>query len=131
MEELDVPPDFASIYDRYFTRIYNYIRIRVSNAAEADDLTSRVFERVLGRLASYRPERGSLEAWLFAAARNAVLDHFRSWRWKSFFSLDTAPEPEQCEPGADDRLCAEEDHRRLPPPRWLKLRQQRDRELHA
>jgi len=113
MEEPASSQDFSSIYDRYFTRIYSYIRGHIGNAAEADDITSRVFERVLERLGSYRAERGSFEAWLFAVARNAVRDRLRSWHWRSFFSLDAAPQQEKFEPGEDDRLCADEDHRRL------------------
>jgi len=113
MPEPGAPPDFAALYDLYFARIYNYVRGQVSSAGEADDVTSRVFERVLSRLGSYRPERGSFEGWLFAVARNAVHDHFRSWRWGALFSLDEAPEPASREPGPEERLAAAEDQERL------------------
>jgi len=48
-----------------FARIYNYVRAHVADVSAADDLVSRIFERVLGGLGSFRPERGSFEAWLF------------------------------------------------------------------
>ena len=107
------PEDFASVYDRYFVRIYNYVRAQLADAAQADDVTSRVFERVLDRLKTYSPERGAFEAWLFSVARNAVRDHFRSRRWRSFFSLDEAPERPAPEPGMEERLSSEEDRERL------------------
>ena len=36
-------PDFTDLYDGHFARVYNYVRYRVSDAAAADDVTSRVF----------------------------------------------------------------------------------------
>jgi RNA polymerase sigma-70 factor (ECF subfamily) len=113
MPQPGAPQDFASIYDRYFSRIYGFIRSQVGDPVEADDLASRVFERVLDRLASFRPERGPFESWLFAIARNSVRDHFRARRWRALFFKDEAPEPAAQEPAAMERLLAEEDRGRL------------------
>lgn len=113
MQDPGAPQDFASVYDKYFARVRNYVRAHIAGAAEADDAVSRVFERVLERLDSFDPKRGSFEAWLFAVARNAVRDHFRSRRWLSFFSLDETPEPEGREPGPDVELSIQEDRQRL------------------
>jgi RNA polymerase sigma-70 factor (ECF subfamily) len=95
------PAAFATIYDRYFARVYNYIRYRVEDADIADDLTSHVFERVIARIDSYRPERAPFAAWLFAIARHAVADHRRAERRRKWLSLDALihrasplPEPE-------------------------------------
>jgi RNA polymerase sigma-70 factor (ECF subfamily) len=103
------PQDFASIYDHYFARVYGFIRSQVGDPVEADDVTSRAFERVLDRLASFRPERGAFESWLFAVVRNAVRDHFRARRWRALFFKDECPEPAAREPAAMDRLLAEEE----------------------
>ncbi|MFA5138501.1 MAG: sigma-70 family RNA polymerase sigma factor [Elusimicrobiota bacterium] len=77
-------PDFAAFYDAFFGRIYNYIRYRVSDPAAAEDVTSAVFEKALDKFESYRAEKGPIEAWIFAVARNTVNDHFRRrrlWAW--------------------------------------------------
>ncbi|MFA6028234.1 MAG: sigma-70 family RNA polymerase sigma factor [Elusimicrobiota bacterium] len=113
MSPTDAPQDFSSLYDRYFSRVYGYVRCRVASAAEADDVAARVFEKVLEALPGYRAERGSFEAWLFAVARNAVRDHYRARRWRSFFSLDDALERPSGEPRVEDRLEDDEDRRRL------------------
>jgi len=76
--------DFAEVYDRYFDRVYNYVRYRVEDDAAADDVASRVFEKALGRWETFDPSRGEVDAWLFAIARSAVMDHFRSKRWRSW-----------------------------------------------
>lgn len=82
------PAAFAEIYDFYFDRVYNYVRFRVSNAQEADDLTAEIFERVLTKLDTYQPERGPFNAWLFAIARNHVNYSLRRRPWQRLFSFD-------------------------------------------
>jgi RNA polymerase sigma-70 factor (ECF subfamily) len=88
------PSAFAAIYDHYFPRVYNYARYRVRDAQTAEDITSQVFERALNKIGSYRPEQGAFAHWLFAIARNAVADHYRSsrrWRWLPLDFLSDRP----------------------------------------
>jgi RNA polymerase sigma-70 factor (ECF subfamily) len=88
------PSAFAAIYDYYFPRVYNYARYRVRDAQAAEDITSQVFERVWRKIGSYHPEQGAFAHWLFAIARNAVADHYRSkrrWRWLPIDFLSGRP----------------------------------------
>jgi len=97
----DEPETFAEIYDAYFSRVYNYVRYRVHDAALADDLTAEVFERVLTRLDGYEADRAPFAAWLFGIARHAVIDYFRRrarWRW---LPLDTIRQRASPEPGPE------------------------------
>jgi RNA polymerase sigma-70 factor (ECF subfamily) len=96
------PAAFATIYDHYFPRVYNYVRYRVRDVETADDLTAQVFERALVSIGSYRPERAPFSAWLFAIARNAVNDHLRAQRRRRWLSLEVLrgrasaePQPEE------------------------------------
>lgn len=95
------PLAFAALYDLYFSRVYTYLRYRCGDPAEADDLAAQVFERLLANLASYRPERGGFEPWLFTIVRNALADHLRRQRrawlfWQNPGRLAaTAPGPEE------------------------------------
>jgi RNA polymerase sigma-70 factor (TIGR02952 family) len=82
------PAAFAAIYDHYFDRVYKYVRFRISDPHEADDLTSEIFERVLSRLDTYRPDRGVFAAWLFAIARNQINYSLRKKRWQRLFPVD-------------------------------------------
>ncbi len=68
---------FEEVYDRYFDRIYNYIRYRVFARDAADDLVSEVFEKVLDKFDSFDPAVAPLEPWLYAIARNTLTDYFR------------------------------------------------------
>jgi RNA polymerase sigma factor (sigma-70 family) len=91
---------FGALYDHYFSRVYKYVRLRVPDAAAADDLTATVFTRALDRLHTYRPDRASFGVWLFRIAHNAVVDYYRASRRRSTVPLDpstrllTAPAPE-------------------------------------
>jgi len=71
---------FVILYDRYFTRVYNYIRYRCADAVEADDLTAQVFLKALVNLEKYDPEKAPFEPWLFTIARNLLNDNFRKKR---------------------------------------------------
>ena len=82
------PAAFASIYDHYFPRVYNYIRYRVRRADVTDDLTALTFERTLSRIDTFDPERSAFPTWLFAIARHAVNDHMRARRRQRWVSLD-------------------------------------------
>lgn len=104
-------PDFAAIYDRFFARVYNYVRYRVAGPQAADDITSRVFEKALGGFESFDPKRAPLEAWLFAIARNAVSDHFRSRKLRGWLPLDLFSDRPDPAPGSEELLAADEARR--------------------
>ncbi|MFO8144068.1 MAG: sigma-70 family RNA polymerase sigma factor [Dehalococcoidales bacterium] len=68
---------FAAIYDEYMPRVYRYVSYRVNSTACAEDLTSMIFEKALQKFNQYRPEKGAISTWLFAIARNTVIDYYR------------------------------------------------------
>ena len=77
---------FAPLYERYFPQVYGYCLRRVNNPQEAEDLTSLIFSRALRSVQAYRG--GSVRAWLFTIAHNAVVNHYRDE--KSRISLDAS-----------------------------------------
>lgn len=79
--------NFEEVYEKYFVRIYNYIRYRVLARDAADDLVSAVFEKVLDKFASFDPEKAPLEPWLFAIARNTLNDYYRRRKVRGWFSI--------------------------------------------
>ena len=68
---------FAELYQRTFPRVYAYVASLVRDRSAAEDVTAQAFERAYRKRRSYRPGRGSMEAWLFGIARNAALDELR------------------------------------------------------
>lgn len=105
--------DFADIYDRYFEKVYNYVRYRVRLADAADDITAKVFEAALGKSGTYDPERGSEQAWLFGIARNSVADWGRDRGRRAEVPLDGAFERPGGDPRAEDVLEGREEKERI------------------
>jgi RNA polymerase sigma-70 factor, ECF subfamily len=94
---------FAALYERTFPRVYAYVASLLRDRAAAEDVTSQAFERAYRKRRSYRPGRGSMDAWLFGIARNAALDELRRRRRHAGFQGD----PE------DDSAPALDDHAEL------------------
>ncbi len=68
---------FAQLYDEYLDKVYRYIQYRVNNMHLAEDLTSSVFEKALANFARYSSDKASFSTWIFAIARNTVIDYYR------------------------------------------------------
>jgi RNA polymerase sigma-70 factor (ECF subfamily) len=70
---------FLALYERYFPKVQRYVRIRVSDRAACEDITSEIFMAALAGLAEFRGS-GSFAAWLFRIAQNAIRSHHRGDR---------------------------------------------------
>jgi len=69
---------FTEVYDQYASRIYQFIYYKTYHKETAEDLTSHTFLRALEKLHQYKPEKGSISAWIYQIARNLVADHYRA-----------------------------------------------------
>lgn len=64
------------IYQSYFSPVYNFIRLRVDDRQQADDLASDVFVKLMTAFRDGKVPRQSLRGWLFRVARNVLYDHY-------------------------------------------------------
>lgn len=72
--------DWDAVYLDQLPRVYNYFRFRLGNDADAEDLTSRTFEKAWLARARYRRDLAGFSTWLFSIAHNVCVDHLRSRR---------------------------------------------------
>lgn len=100
---------FTELYNRFFNKVYNYVRYHVRLPAETDDVTGRIFEAALHKFGTYRAERGPVNAWLFTIARNAVIDWARGRNRRAEVSLDDSAEPAGAEPRMEAALERKEE----------------------
>ncbi len=77
---------FSPLYARYFPLVYGYCLRRLNDMQEAEDMTSLIFARALRSVEAYRG--GSVRAWLFTIAHNAIINHYRDR--KPRISLDAS-----------------------------------------
>ena len=52
------PSAFAVLYQRYLSRVYNYVRARLESEEEAADLTQHIFLQALNALPAYQAVYG-------------------------------------------------------------------------
>lgn len=85
------PEAFGELYERYVDRIYNYIYYRVGNPHDAEDLTARLFYRVLKALPRYVDRGAPFASWLYRIAHNLVANFHRDRRRRPSLSIDDLP----------------------------------------
>ncbi len=68
------------LYTEYRSRVLGYIRARVPNREDAEDLCEDVFLKVLRASESYDEGRSAPGTWIYAITRNTVIDYFRRTR---------------------------------------------------
>jgi RNA polymerase sigma-70 factor, ECF subfamily len=69
--------------------VYAYVAYRIGPGADAEDVTSDVFERALRYRESFDPDKGTPTAWLIGIARRCVNGHLGQ---PSPIPLEDAPE---------------------------------------
>ena len=117
---------FESLYERTFPKLYAYVASLVGDRAAAEDVTAQAFERAYRRRGTYRPSRGSREAWIFGIARNAALDELRRRRRRARLEGEPA---DAAAPAPDDQ--AEHSLRRETVRSALESLEAREREVVA
>ena len=76
-----------NIYLSYKEKVFRYVRGKVSNVADAEDVTSEIFLKIQTSLDSYNEEKASLSTWIYTITHNAVCNYYRT-QSKKALSLD-------------------------------------------
>jgi RNA polymerase sigma-70 factor, ECF subfamily len=93
---------FEALYHRYVRSIYGLALRRLRDRQRAEDAVQEMFASVWRSAASYRPERGPASPWLYAVARNAIVDRLRARTEPAA----EAPDLVSAEPGPAERAEA-------------------------
>lgn len=101
---------FAALYERHVDAVYRYVYFRLRSDAEAEDVTSEVFQRALVAMPRFEPRRPFL-AYLYTIARNVVADRFRRARPDASFDDAIAHASEL--PGPEESSIRADEARRL------------------
>jgi RNA polymerase sigma-70 factor (ECF subfamily) len=98
------PAAFGELYDRYFARIYRFVRTRIHDDGLAEDVTADVFISALRSVKSYQDQGRPFSCWLYRIAANAVASHYRNRR--PVLSIDEAIDPAAVETDPADEVVA-------------------------
>ena len=91
--------DMEQIYAEYSPKVLSYIRTRVQGQANAEDLCSDVFEKIMRKIGEYDQSKAALGTWIFTITRNTVIDYFRRSRPQE--ELDENMQDDEFEVDAD------------------------------
>jgi RNA polymerase sigma-70 factor, ECF subfamily len=90
---------FELLYHRYVRSVFGLALRRLRDRQRAEDAVQETFAAVWRSASSYRPERGPAAPWLYAVARNAIVDRFRA----KVDPTGEVPEVVSGEPGPPER----------------------------
>jgi RNA polymerase sigma-70 factor (ECF subfamily) len=82
---------FNEIYERYFPRVMGFVRKRIDNRADVEEVVQEVFINIFSALDSYRLD-APFAAWVFGVSRHTVASRFKRKRHK-MISLEGEEEP--------------------------------------
>lgn len=82
------------IYLDYKEKVSAYVRNRIADPYDAEDVVSKVFLKVYQKIESYDKSLASLSTWIYAITRNTVIDYYRQKKTKGL-SFDEAVQVEE------------------------------------
>jgi len=84
---------FLELYERHREPVFRFAYRLLGSVELAEDVTHDCFLSLIRKPENFRAERGSLRTYLFAAARNLALKHFRATgREASLDDVEVEPE---------------------------------------
>ena len=94
--------DAGQIYEEFQPKVRAYVRGKIQDPHDVEDLVSAVFMKVVQKLGSFDPARASVSTWVYTITRNTVTDHFRTRR--TLVALEDYMVDEQPAELSDDAL---------------------------
>lgn len=92
------------VWDQYAHRLRAFIRSRVADDAEADDILQEVFIRVHRHLCC-QPDWNKPDSWFYQIARNLIIDHYRRRRDLADLTESLPANPDLPEADAETELA--------------------------
>ena len=71
-------PAFEKLYKRYARSVFGLALRRLGDRGRAEDAVQETFASIWRSARSYKPDRGAGAPWLYAVARNAIVDRSRA-----------------------------------------------------
>jgi RNA polymerase sigma-70 factor (ECF subfamily) len=71
---------FQTLYDKYLRLVYRYVRVRIGDEHDTEDLVADTFLKAWRGLATFECGEKPVGAWLLRIAHNLVVDTYRQKR---------------------------------------------------
>lgn len=68
------------IYIKYVEKVRQYIRGKIQNPQDVEDLVSTVFEKVYQQMETFDDQKASFSTWIYTVTKNTVIDFYKKNR---------------------------------------------------
>jgi len=68
---------FEELYNQYYTKIFLYIKNKINNIQDAEDLTSEAFIYCYNHYDDYDPTKSALTTWLYLIVNSRLKNYYR------------------------------------------------------
>ena len=82
------------IWKEYKDQMLDFIRKKVKNKTEADDILQEVFIKILSKIESLK-DSDKLKSWLYQITRNTIIDHYHEQQKRNKLDLILNPADEE------------------------------------
>lgn len=69
---------FDQVYNKFYKEIVNYIKTKVKNVNDAEELAANVFIKLHRHFDSYDVYKAKIRTWIYTIANNIIIDHYRT-----------------------------------------------------
>ena len=98
--------DCGFIYTQYRDKVFGFVRSKIVNQTEAEDIVQTVFLKVYSNLDKYDETKASLSTWIYTITRNTVYDYLKEKRDHPV--LELIENTEESEEKTDDSILNQE-----------------------
>jgi len=95
------------VYKDYYEKVLRLCSFKISNTADAEDLTSKIFLKVYEKLDSFDQSKASLSTWIYTIANNSIIDYYRCFKYHVEIQEDLATDKEIDEDLLNDETLSE------------------------
>ena len=91
----------SCIWEKYNVQLYKFIKKRVSNEQDAEDILQEVFIKIQKNIGCLKND-SKMKGWIYKIARNTIIDYYRKSN-KNYVNIELH---ENIENSAEDKLTA-------------------------
>ncbi len=76
------------IYNEYHDKIRNYVRSKISNSWDVEELTSEIFLKICKNKDTFDSSKAARSTWVYTIARNTVIDYLRTKKYEQILPVE-------------------------------------------
>lgn len=69
--------EFSEVYHEYYMKVFRYVRGKIVNHHEAEDLTQEIFTAYYRNFEQFDPKKASVGTWVYVIMKNRLKNYYR------------------------------------------------------